>query len=249
MLRRGKMRRSWVILAGLVIVLGLTGMAGADEVVYYDDGTTQFIDSINRSNIVGVQMAGMEVTVEGTLNNVAFSYTQPLLADTLINQGYVNFPGNFSLLVKGDTYLDKWVVVSFNSNPLYLRSIEFDGFPAKVVFDSIFDAVEGSQGSGLGRFTGVNDVPFPIQATYRDRVAFEGKEPVGDLYRYLDVFVNKTITGVGSLNLFIADTDSFNPVAPPVPVPASLFLLGTGLLVLTGFRRQIKKSKSAIVVN
>ena len=106
------MKKSRVILAGLLIVLGLTGMAGAEERVYYDDGTTEYIDSINRSNITGTQMAGIQVTVEGLVNGVFFTDTKPLLADFLINQGYGSFAGvttiggiyNFNLLETEPTH-------------------------------------------------------------------------------------------------------------------------------------------------
>ena len=51
-----------------------------------------------------------------------------------------------------------------------------------------------------------------LSRPHRGRVALEGKDPVGDLYPLLRCFCNKTFNTTAGFDLFIADTDSFNPV-------------------------------------
>jgi hypothetical protein len=71
--------------------------------------------------------------------------------------------------------------------------------------------------------------------SYFELVALSGHDPVGDIYRYLEIyFDNPGGFAAGDVLTFIADTDT-------IPEPSTLLLLGSGLIGVLVLRRRGSK--------
>ena len=195
-------------------------------------------------------MAGMEVTAEfvgGGSETVSWAATGP-------NAGAATGSG-WSLVVTGHTYFPggSWTL---STTSAALSRLTLDGKPGDTAFDIFWGSTgddEGTLGSYLGRTFTVTSTPggVDILATYVDEVALVGEEPVGDLYRSLDIrFINPEGLGTGETLIFRADTDNVvyaPPPAPPnpVPEPATLLLLGAGAAATAlGLRRRAARKRA-----
>ena len=144
-----------------------------------------------------------------------------------------------------------WTLTNNTGSPL--TRVLIDAGPGDTVFDIYWDPYPGTPGSADGRtfevtsdHTGLN-----IVATYRGLVALSGFDPVGDLYRYLDIqFLTAGELKSGSELKYRSDTDNImfaGDIEPiePIPEPGTLMLLGTGLAGLGGFARlKLRRRKS-----
>jgi len=220
------MRKGYAILAILALTAAMAVPASA-SVAWVND-PVQSIIGVTGYATNGNQMVGMSVTANfqgGGSETLAWQS----LGGTL---GGVSGTG-WSLQVSGDTFNDNaWTLT--NSGAV-LASLYIDSFPGKVVFDTILDP-ELTPGSARGKAVFAD----PLAATYIGLTGIIGdaSSPYGDLYRYLEIVFDPSFSQ-GTLT-WSADTDFIGlPGTPPgtVPVPPTVWLLGSGLLGLAGLRR------------
>jgi hypothetical protein len=149
----------------------------------------------------------------------------------------------------GDTFLEPW----FFSASIGVKNFLIDAVLGASVFDTTFNTAVGTTGSAAGLTFGLEgETALNITATYFNRVALTGGDPVGDLFRSLRVEFEQPLQ-TESL-VFLMDTDSVqvntNPeaTAEQVPEPSMLVLLGAGLYAAlrSGRRRTSGTSGTSI---
>lgn len=260
MIIRSATRRFTGIGAALATALGIAVQVRAGPVIIDTFAAPeQTIPSITTHQTFGDMMGGMEVTA--TFSAAAFETV--VWVDGGGGAGAAVGPdGDWKLSVAGDTYLSPWTL-SYNpgpnSNKGFLTGVYLDGFEAGVTdFGVMFDRSRddhgnligvGTPGSALGRdFTDLGS-PLTIFVTYRGAVGVGPNDPVGDLYRHMDVRFLGPTGGAGGLDgrsiselVFRQDTD--NPKI--VPEPTQLTLAGAaalGLLAFTLTRRRLPRRR------
>ncbi|BCO07940.1 hypothetical protein GF1_03160 [Desulfolithobacter dissulfuricans] len=216
--------------------------------ITYEEGTIWYIDSVVCAGTYGDDMEGMEVSVtfsDGTMETAVWQ--------SLGSGSGGAFGNNWSLQVEnGSTYpnsshFSPW---AFESDTA-ITSLTLDAGSGDFVFDGtrtyasnpILYPSTPNSGSGwpfeFADLLSESLFDSSTLATYSNAVALVGTAPVDDLYRTLTIEPNlSSWTGPMSFT-FSADTDTVNPA--PVPEPASMILMGTGLAGLTALRRRSKK--------
>ena len=204
----------------------------------YSPGTTQIITPPITSDTTGATMEGMSVTAyfDGDAGSETLTWGD-------IGSGFSGVIGiDWNLSVKSD--VDPWTQGAWGLNSCsgtIIDHILIDAGAGNTVFDT-YSAGIGTPDSKLGKVLSVSSTGTTydgeITSTYFDQVALSGFAPVGDLYRYLDIQFEDPFSGI---LYFAADTDNITGGIQPVPEPATILLLGSGLLALGGFRRIRKR--------
>lgn len=208
----------------LAALLGVLLISEAGAVVLYDPGTTYQTTALTGFATDGDMMDGMTITA--FLNSGAvetFSWY-----DIGTRMGGIYGTGWY-LRIYGDSFVYDWILLA---NVLINRII-IDAGAGNSVFDVSHDDLVGTPGSARGTTFAVasglsND---GVTATYRDSVALTGTEPVGDLWKVLDISFHAPYMGYLR---FRADTDSIavpgdlDPIAVPEPPVSVLIITGLG---------------------
>jgi hypothetical protein len=209
------------------------------------------IFAVDDFQTTGADMAGMHVTATfagGTSETVVWQATG------LDSGGAFGPNQDWSLTQTGDTFFSPWTLFyDGNESKGVLTGFSIDGMAAGVgetgvMFDRTFGFVFGTPDSFHGwDYETLDPVPFDTLITYQSAVALPGEDPVGDLFRYLNVrFVERPddefntfrISGLDGLDLrsvrFRQDTD--NNIIPE-PTTAMLLLTGAMMILARGRRR------------
>jgi len=219
--------------------------AEAEATVLYDPGTIHKTTALTGFMTEGDMMDGMSITAflnSGATETFAWY-------DIGTKMGGVYGTGWY-LRVFGDSYFYDWILLA----DVLVNRIIIDAGAGNAVFDTFFNNEVGTPGSARGTtFAVVSGLSNDnVTATYRDWVALTGLEPVGDLWKVLDINFHTPYSGYLR---FRGDTDSIaisgdlepepDPGGSSVPEPATFALVGSGLGVLA-ISRWIRKSRNSV---
>lgn len=208
--------------------LALSDTAHSSLVVNIDPNPQQNVASIGGFEPTGADMDGMHFTITYADNTT----TSAIWTDTGSKSGMATW-NTGSMTVIGDTYTADWNLTDSRG----IKSIFIDAVAGNTIFDTNLGANgddKGTPGSEMGTTFSLNRrIILGITATYSGAIGVGGANPVGDIFRFLKIEFSSAFTGGV---LFKQDTDNIN--INPVPVPAAVWLFGSGLLGLMGLQRK-----------
>ena len=190
----------------------LATAAHADSLNWgFNNGTTNTTTALTGFSTTGSMMNGMKVTAF-----FADATSQAATWGTTGADAGGAFGTGWSLSEAGDTFGGPWTLS--NGSGKAITKVLIDAGVGDTVFDidwGVNGGEEGTVGSALGLRLGVttNGNGLDIVATYTDRVAVAPNNPVGDLWRLLEIsFTNAGGYGSGRVDTralqFSQDTDN-----------------------------------------
>jgi len=113
-----------------------------------------------------------------------------------------------------------------------VTTTNYTGFATDVGYDSLFSLI------GLWPTSGGYVMPATVDRVSADVIGFNFSIPVGSSSDILEIETNATSYTTGLISVIDGGAANVNGFAPGVPEPATLSVLGIGLLSLLGLRKK-----------